>query len=120
MLHHDHAMDSSAAFSFLEGLTDTALHQLSRLVKPTEYECDALLFTEGSERKLLAIVVSGAVAIEKQINGRPIRLVTLGAGEGVRRRIAPRRLAARDDRAGQRHRSVRAGDLSRAGRGDDQ
>jgi aspartate ammonia-lyase len=69
--------------SFLEGLTDTALHQLSRLVKPAEYECDALLFTEGSERKLLAIVVSGAVAIEKQINGRPIRLATLGAGEGV-------------------------------------
>ena len=69
--------------SFLEGLTDTALHQLSRLVKPAEYECDALLFTEGSERKLLAIVVSGAVAIEKQINGRPIRLATLGAGESV-------------------------------------
>jgi len=62
--------------SFLDGLTDTALHQLSRLVKPAEYECDALLFTEGSERKLLAIVVSGAVAIEKQINGRPIRLAT--------------------------------------------
>ncbi len=71
------------SLSFLEGLTDTALHQLSRLVKPAEYECDALLFTEGSERKLLAIVVSGAVAIEKQINGRPIRLATLGAGEGV-------------------------------------
>src|SRR6478736_2517798 len=71
------------SLSFLEGLTDTALHQLSRLVKPAEYECDALLFTEGSERKLLAIVVSGAVAIEKQINGRPIRLATLGAGQGV-------------------------------------
>jgi aspartate ammonia-lyase len=71
------------SLSFLEGLTDTALHQLSRLVKPAEYECDALLFTEGSERKLFAIVVSGAVAIEKQINGRPIRLATLGAGEGV-------------------------------------
>ena len=71
------------SLSFLEGLTDTALHQLSRLVKPAEYECDALLFTEGSERTLLAIVVSGAVAIEKQINGRPIRLATLGAGEGL-------------------------------------
>jgi aspartate ammonia-lyase len=69
--------------SFLDGLTDTALHQLSRLVQPMQFECDALLFTEGSERKLLAIVVSGAVAIEKQINGRPIRLATLGAGEGV-------------------------------------
>jgi aspartate ammonia-lyase len=69
--------------SFLDGLTDTALHQLSRLVKPAEYECDVLLFPEGSERKLLAIVVSGAVAIEKQLNGRPVRLATLGAGESV-------------------------------------
>jgi aspartate ammonia-lyase len=69
--------------SFLDSLTDTALHQLSRLVQPAEYECDAVLFTEGSERKLLAIVVSGAVAIEKQINGRPIRLATLGAGEAI-------------------------------------
>jgi aspartate ammonia-lyase len=69
--------------SFLDGLTDTALHQLSRLVQPMQFECDALLFTEGSERLMLALVVSGAVAIEKQLNGRPVRLATLGAGEAV-------------------------------------
>jgi aspartate ammonia-lyase len=69
--------------SFLEGLTDTALHQLSHLVQPGAYECDQLLFTEGSERELLAMVVSGAVAIEKHVNGRPVRLATLGAGEAV-------------------------------------
>ena len=95
------------ALSFLDGLTDTALHQLSHLVKPAEYECDAVLFTEGSERKLLAIVVSGAVAIEKQINGRPIRLATLGAGEARRRRTAPRRFHARHERSGA-HRHLRA------------
>src|SRR4051812_34990879 len=71
------------ALSFLDGLTDTALHQLSHLVQPAEYECDALLFTEGTERRILALVVSGAVAIEKHVNGRPIRLATLGAGEAV-------------------------------------
>jgi aspartate ammonia-lyase len=69
--------------SFLDGVTDTALHQLSRLVQPMQFECDALLFTEGSERQMLALVVSGAVAIEKQLNGRPVRLATLGAGEAV-------------------------------------
>jgi aspartate ammonia-lyase len=69
--------------SFLDGLTDTALHQLSRLVQPVQFECDALLFTEGAERRMLALVVSGAVAIEKQLNGRPVRLTTLGAGEAV-------------------------------------
>jgi aspartate ammonia-lyase len=69
--------------SFLDGLTDTALHQLSHLVQPQEYESDALLFTEGTERQILALVVAGAVAIEKHVNGRPVRLATLGAGEAV-------------------------------------
>ena len=71
------------ALSFLDGVTDTALHQLSHLVQAAEYECDALLFSEGTERRILALVVSGAVAIEKQVNGRPVRLATLGAGEAV-------------------------------------
>jgi aspartate ammonia-lyase len=75
--------DQLRALSFLEGLTDTALHQLSHLVRPATYECDAVLFTEGSERSILALVVSGAIAIEKHVNGRPIRLATLGAGEAV-------------------------------------
>src|SRR5215217_8734048 len=69
--------------SFLDGLTDTALHQLSHLVRPAEYACDDTLFTQGAERKIMALVVSGAVAIEKSINGRPIRLATFGAGEAV-------------------------------------
>ncbi len=75
--------DQLRGLDFLDGLTDTAVHQLSRLVREVEYDCDALLFEEGSERHLLALVVSGAVAIEKRQNGRPVRLATLGAGEAV-------------------------------------
>jgi aspartate ammonia-lyase len=75
--------DHLRALAFLEGLTDTAVHQLSRLVQPMEYPCDAMLFTEGQPRHLLALVVSGAVAIEKTQNARPIRLATLGPGEAV-------------------------------------
>ena len=69
--------------SFVEGLTDTALHQLSHLLQPAEYACDQLLYSQGDERKIMAIVVSGAVAIEKPLNGRPIRVATLGPGEAV-------------------------------------
>jgi aspartate ammonia-lyase len=69
--------------SFVEGLTDTALHQLSHLLQPADYPCDAVLYSQGEERKIMAIVVSGAVAIEKPLNGRPIRVATLGAGEAV-------------------------------------
>jgi aspartate ammonia-lyase len=75
--------DHLRALSFLEGLTDTAVHQLSRLVQPAEFACDQVLFQEGEARQLLALVVSGAVAIEKQESGRPVRLATLGPGEAV-------------------------------------
>ena len=76
--------DELRALSFLDGLTDTAVHQLARLVQPVEYECDSLLFEEGSPRKLLALIASGAVAIEKGKSAtRPVRLATLGAGQAV-------------------------------------
>src|SRR5215204_2566443 len=69
--------------SFVEGLTDTALHQLSHVLQPADYACDELLYSRGDERKIMAIVVSGAVAIEKSLHGRPIRVATLGPGEAV-------------------------------------
>jgi aspartate ammonia-lyase len=75
--------DQLRTLSFVEGLTDTALHQLSHLLQPADYPCDAVLYSQGEERKIMAIVVSGAVAIEKPLNGRPIRVATLGAGEAV-------------------------------------
>ncbi|MEW5917541.1 MAG: cyclic nucleotide-binding domain-containing protein, partial [Gemmatimonadota bacterium] len=71
------------ATRFLDGLTDTALHQLSHLVEARTFEGDAFLFEEGAPRKVMAILVAGTVAIEKSMNGRPVRLVTLGAGEAV-------------------------------------
>jgi aspartate ammonia-lyase len=75
--------DQLRALSFLDGLTDTAVHQLGHLVEPADYACDQLLFEEGEPRRLLALVVSGAVAIEKGKGSRPMRLATLGAGEAV-------------------------------------
>src|SRR5665647_2453367 len=75
--------DTLRALRFLDGLTDTAVHQLSKLVTSAEYDCDALLFEEGEPRNLMALIVSGAVAIEKGKNARPIRLATLGVGEAV-------------------------------------
>ena len=75
--------DQLRAIPFLDGLTDSAYHQLSGLVTPVRFECDELLFEEGAPRAFLAMLTSGTVAIEKQMNGRPIRLVTFGVGEAV-------------------------------------
>ena len=68
---------------FLEGLTDSALHQLAKLVTPVTYASNEILFEEGSPRAFLAIIVSGAIAVEKNSHSRPVRLVTLGAGQSL-------------------------------------
>ncbi|HXT16986.1 MAG TPA: aspartate ammonia-lyase [Gemmatimonadaceae bacterium] len=75
--------DKLRSAHFLDGVTDSAIHSLAKLVSPVAYECDDVLFEEGSPRSAMAIIVSGAVAIEKGGNGRPVRLVTLGAGQAV-------------------------------------
>jgi aspartate ammonia-lyase len=69
--------------AFLNGMTESALHQLAKLVESKTFEPDAALFQEGAPRQFMAILISGAVAIEKSVNARPVRLVTLGAGEAV-------------------------------------
>src|SRR5829696_3225842 len=71
------------AASFLNGVHESALHQLAQLVEPVSFSADALLFEEGAPRALLAILVAGSVAIEKRAEGRTQRLATLGAGQAV-------------------------------------
>jgi aspartate ammonia-lyase len=71
------------ATSFLEGLTDAHLWKLSRHVTQHTLDVDETIFTEGDERQRLAILITGAVAIEKSGDGRTTRLVTLGPGEAV-------------------------------------
>ena len=68
---------------FLESLTDSAIHQLAQIVTAVTYDADTVLFHEGSPRDFMSIIVSGAVAIEKGMNGKPVRLVTLGTGQAL-------------------------------------
>ena len=75
--------DALRATSFLEDFTDAHLWKLSRLVTPLTLVPDDSIFSEGEARQRFAILISGAVAIEKSSDGRTTRLVTLGAGEAV-------------------------------------
>ncbi|HEY0931070.1 MAG TPA: aspartate ammonia-lyase [Gemmatimonas sp.] len=68
---------------FLDGFTDAHLWKLSRHVTPLDLVADETIFNEGEPRQRFAILVSGAVAIEKASDGRSTRLVTLGPGEAV-------------------------------------
>jgi aspartate ammonia-lyase len=69
--------------TFLEGFLETHLWKLARFVTPMELTPDLVLFQEGDAREKFAIVVSGAVAVEKESEGRSTRLVTFGAGDAV-------------------------------------
>jgi aspartate ammonia-lyase len=75
--------DALRATSFLEGFTDAHLWKLSRHVTPLALVPDETIFNEGEARQRFAILLSGAVAIEKSSDGRTTRLVTLGTGEAV-------------------------------------
>ncbi len=68
---------------FLEGLTDTAIHQLAKQVSLVTFRGNEMVFEEGSPREKAVLIHSGAIAIEKQVNGKPVRLVTLGPGDSV-------------------------------------
>jgi aspartate ammonia-lyase len=75
--------DQLRTVPFLEGLTDTAFHQLAKYVEPASFAEHQVLFDEGAPRRMMAIVLAGAVAIEKQREGKPLRLASLGVGEVV-------------------------------------
>src|SRR4051812_8446223 len=71
------------ASRFLNGAPETALHHLAKIVELKVFKTDELLFDEGTARDFMAIIASGAVAIEKSHEARPVRLVTLGVGEAI-------------------------------------
>lgn len=75
--------DLLRATTFLEGFLDSHLWKLSRHMTPLELTPDLMLFQEGQPRERFAILVSGAVAIEKESEGKSTRLVTFGAGDAV-------------------------------------
>ena len=75
--------DQLRATAFLDGFSDAHLWKLSRHVTPTVLNADDTIFNEGEPRQRFAVLLSGAVAVEKAADGRTVRLVTLGAGEAV-------------------------------------
>ncbi|MEO7363201.1 MAG: aspartate ammonia-lyase [Gemmatimonadaceae bacterium] len=75
--------DALRATSFLDGFLESHLWKLSRHMTPLALTPDCLLFQEGQPRERFAILVSGAVAIEKESEGKSTRLVTFGAGDAV-------------------------------------
>ena len=92
--------------SFVAGLPDAQLWRLAHALEPHSFATDDVFFSEGDDRKMFALVVTGGVAIEKTADGRTTRLVTMGPGEAI-----GEGMLLDDTRHGTTARAVIAGEL---------
>ena len=70
-------------FAFFAGLPAAEIGFLAEQAELRSFAADEPIFEEGSPRRVLAILTSGSVIIEKSGGGGTIRLATLGAGEAL-------------------------------------
>jgi aspartate ammonia-lyase len=75
--------DALKSIKFFKGMPDLLLCHLSRAGKRRTLQQDEVLFTEGQPRELLAVVLSGEIAIERTQDGETVLISSLGAGEVV-------------------------------------
>jgi CRP-like cAMP-binding protein len=68
---------------FFAGLPDTLLWHLARFAEERKLAKDEVLFREGDERQVFAIVTSGTVVIEQRREGAVVPIATLGVGEVI-------------------------------------
>jgi aspartate ammonia-lyase len=66
---------------FFAGLPETLLWHLNRTAEHRTLQPDEILFREGDERDMLAVIVSGSVAIEHANAGVNVQITALGPGE---------------------------------------
>ena len=93
---------------FLEGLTDSALHQLAKLVSVVTFECDEVLFEEGGAAQVHGDHRVGSDRGREGTQRPPDPSRHARRRPGARRGAAARRVAARHERARRAaHRGVR-------------
>jgi CRP-like cAMP-binding protein len=69
--------------AFFAGLPETLVWHLARTVERRSLATDERLFEEGQPRDLLAIILSGTLAIEHDASGSVLQIAALGAGEVI-------------------------------------
>ena len=72
---HDHP--------FCRGFWPDHVAKLAAMASEVRFEPDELIFHEGDHSSFFYLVISGNVALEVVTPGRPVRVVTLVAGEVV-------------------------------------
>jgi aspartate ammonia-lyase len=73
--------DALKKLAFFAGLPATLLWHLAHAAERRSMAKDEILFREGETRNLLAVILSGALAIEQHRDGKAVPIAALGAGE---------------------------------------
>lgn len=66
---------------FLQGFAEEHIDKLAAMASEVRFGKGALIFREGDESSFFYLLLSGKVALETNIPGRIVRIVTLGPGE---------------------------------------
>ena len=76
-------------FAFFHGFSAEDLEPLAEAAGAASFDADRFIFREGDPRRVFALIVSGSVASAIGADGRPVRLPTVGAGDGRSGGLAP-------------------------------
>jgi CRP/FNR family transcriptional regulator, cyclic AMP receptor protein len=66
---------------FCQGFWEDHIARLAAMASEVRFESGELIFHEGDHSSLFYLVISGNVALEVVVPGRPVRVATLVAGE---------------------------------------
>src|SRR5437763_2740383 len=75
--------DRLRELAFTQGFPDAYYWRLSKAMTPRSFVAGEVLFAEGHPRAMFALLVEGAVAIDKSAEGGAVRLSTIGVGEPI-------------------------------------
>jgi CRP/FNR family cyclic AMP-dependent transcriptional regulator len=76
-------LEMAKAYRLLSQLEPRQLRKLLPLAVEQHFDIGQLVFREGDQSSFLYLIVSGDIALEMIIEGKPVRVQTLHAGEAM-------------------------------------
>lgn len=71
------------AYHLLSDLEPQHVARLLPIAHDAIFNRDETIFREGAQSENLYLIVAGSVALESMVNGRPVRVQTLHAGDAI-------------------------------------
>jgi CRP-like cAMP-binding protein len=79
----DELLEMAQTYRILSELDPQQLRKLVPLAEQKQYYTDQIIFEIGDQSPFFHLIVSGDVALEQNVGGRPVRLLTLHHGDAM-------------------------------------